>query len=187
MVRPLILVGDKTDHGGTVISGAPGSDAGGKAIARVGDKVTCPHKGHGGTTTIVSGDPTLMIDGMPAAREGDKTACGATLIAGQRVTTDGSGGGSGSGVRGAAAARSVGATSGPESESAYDQHFLVTNEATGEPLVDYPYVVTLASGVRIEGRTDLDGLTEKISSSEADTATLEVYEETPPLNPGWDR
>lgn len=186
MVRPLILVGDKTDHGGTVISGAPGSDAGGKAIARVGDKVTCPHKGHGGTTTIVSGDPTLMIDGMPAAREGDKTACGATLIAGQRVTTDGNGGGSGSNSNAEATARAAGAASSSNSDNSYDQHFLVTNEATGEPLVDYPYVITLASGARIEGRTDRDGLTDKVSSAEAETATLEVYEETPPLNPGWD-
>lgn len=187
MARPLILVGDKTDHGGTVISGAPGSDAGGKAIARVGDKVTCPHKGHGGTTTIVSGDPTLMIDGMPAAREGDKTACGATLLASQRVTTDGNGDSSASNSRASAAARAARATSSTDQNASYDQHFVVTDEATGKPLVDYPYIVTLASGARIEGRTDGNGLTEKVSSAEAETATLEVYEETPPLNPGWDR
>jgi uncharacterized Zn-binding protein involved in type VI secretion len=88
MSRPIILVGDKTDHGGTVISGAPTSDVDGRQIARVGDQVTCPKKGHGGTTTIVSGDPTCVIDGAPVARHGDKTACGATLIASQSVTFD---------------------------------------------------------------------------------------------------
>ncbi len=88
MSRPFILVGDTTDHGGTVISGAPGSDVQGRQIARVGDQVTCPRKGHGRVTTIVSGDPTCLIDGAPAARHGDKTACGATLIATQSLTTD---------------------------------------------------------------------------------------------------
>lgn len=86
--RPLIVVGDRTDHGGTVIQGSPASDVAGQAIARVGDQVTCPKKGHGGTTVIVSGDPTFLIDGQPAARHGDKTACGATLLSTQALGTD---------------------------------------------------------------------------------------------------
>jgi len=86
--RPLIVVGDKTDHGGTVIQGSSASDAAGKAIARVGDQVTCPKKGHGGTTVIASGDPSFMLDGQPAARHGDKTACGATLLSSQVLSAD---------------------------------------------------------------------------------------------------
>jgi uncharacterized Zn-binding protein involved in type VI secretion len=86
MTKPFIVIGDSTSHGGTVISGASGSEINGKAIARIGDKVTCPQKGHGGTTTIVSGDPTVIVDGSPAARHGDKTACGATLISSQAST-----------------------------------------------------------------------------------------------------
>lgn len=88
MGRPFIVLGDQTDHGGVVIQASGVSATHGKGIARVGDKVTCPKKGHGGTTVIVSGDPTMIIDGQPAARHGDKTACGATLIAGQSVSTD---------------------------------------------------------------------------------------------------
>ena len=88
MSRPFILVGDKTDHGGVVIQGSPSSDVEGKAIARVGDKVSCPKKGHGGTTVIATGDPTCIIDGQAAARHGDKTACGATLISSQATSTD---------------------------------------------------------------------------------------------------
>lgn len=88
MSRPFILVGDKTDHGGIVIQGSNVSDVGGIAIARVGDKVTCPRKGHGGTTMIVTGDPTCIIDGQPAARHGDKTTCGAILISSQASSTD---------------------------------------------------------------------------------------------------
>ncbi|MFG6469077.1 PAAR domain-containing protein [Roseateles sp. BYS87W] len=88
MGKPFIVLGDKTDHGGVVLEGSPVSTVMGKAIARVGDKVSCPKKGHGGTTTIVSGDPTCLIDGKPAARHGDKTACGATLLATQSVSFD---------------------------------------------------------------------------------------------------
>jgi uncharacterized Zn-binding protein involved in type VI secretion len=88
MGRPFIVIGDKTDHGGEVIEASGVTETHGKRIARVGDKVTCPKKGHGGTTVIVSGDPTMIIDGQPAARHGDKTACGATLIAAQSVSTD---------------------------------------------------------------------------------------------------
>lgn len=86
MARPFIVLGDKTDHGGEVIEASGVTDSHGKRLARVGDKVTCPKKGHG-TTVIATGDATMIIDGRPAARHGDKTACGATLIASQAVST----------------------------------------------------------------------------------------------------
>jgi uncharacterized Zn-binding protein involved in type VI secretion len=87
MGRPFIVLGDQTDHGGVVIEASGVTDTHGKRIARVGDKVTCPKKGHS-PTVIASGDTTMIIDGKAAARHGDKTACGATLIASQSVTTD---------------------------------------------------------------------------------------------------
>jgi uncharacterized Zn-binding protein involved in type VI secretion len=86
MTRPFILLGDKSSHGGTVVKASMTTDASGKGIARIGDLVACPIPGHG-TCPIVSGDPTVIIDGQPAARHGDTTACGATLIAGQFVST----------------------------------------------------------------------------------------------------
>lgn len=87
MGRPFIVLGDKTDHGGEVIEASGATETHGKRLARVGDKVTCPKKGHG-TTEIVTGDPTMIIDGKAAARHGDKTACGATLISSQSLSTD---------------------------------------------------------------------------------------------------
>ena len=93
MGRPFIVIGDQTDHGGVVVGASGTTDTHGKRIARVGDQVTCPKKGHG-TTVIVSGDPTMIIDGMPAARHGDKCACGATLISSQFVSTTSDGGAS---------------------------------------------------------------------------------------------
>ncbi|RTL28170.1 MAG: PAAR domain-containing protein [Burkholderiales bacterium] len=86
MGRPFIVLGDTTDHGGTVVEASGATDTQGKRIARVGDQVTCPKRNHG-TSVIVSGDATMIIDGKPAARHGDKCACGATLIAAQAITT----------------------------------------------------------------------------------------------------
>ena len=85
MAGPLIRLGDKTSHGGTVVEASPHSDIAGVGIARLGDKTVCPKHGN---APIVSGDSTLIVDGKPAARDGDKTACGATLIAGQQTTID---------------------------------------------------------------------------------------------------
>lgn len=85
MPGPLIRLGDKTSHGGTVVEASPHSDIDGVGIARMGDKTSCPKHG---SATIVSGDGSLLVDGKPAARAGDKTACGATLIAGQQTTID---------------------------------------------------------------------------------------------------
>ena len=85
MSGPLIKLGDKTSHGGTVIEASTQSDTGGAGIARMGDKTICPKHG---SSPIISGDSSLIIDGKPAARHGDKTACGASLIAGQQATID---------------------------------------------------------------------------------------------------
>lgn len=81
MSQFFIVVGDKTDHGGTVLEGSPADTINGKMIARVGDKVWCPHcRCH---TTIIEGDPGVLIDGKPAAYHGALTSCGAKLIASQ--------------------------------------------------------------------------------------------------------
>lgn len=84
MSKPFIVVGDKSSHGGVVVIGATTITTHGKLIARVNDKVTCPKCG---PTTIATGDSSMIVMGQPVARHGDKTACGATLIAGQSVTT----------------------------------------------------------------------------------------------------
>lgn len=79
MGRKVIVVGDPTDHGGRVISGSPTQQINGKAIARLGDQVDCPQKGHG-VNAIVEGEPSMLINGIPVALEGHKTACGCTLL-----------------------------------------------------------------------------------------------------------
>lgn len=78
-MKRVIRLGDKTSHDGTVVSAAPTAKINGKNVARLGDEVSCPNKGHG-TEKIVEGDPSWLVDGIPVALEGHKTSCGATLI-----------------------------------------------------------------------------------------------------------
>jgi uncharacterized Zn-binding protein involved in type VI secretion len=124
MSRPFIVLGDTTDHGGTVVGASVMSDTHGKGIARVGDQVTCPRPGHG-TTVIVTGDPTMIIDGQPAARHGDKCACGATLISSQAVSTVGGG-----------AASGVGATSATSSPPASKRSTAAPHAAVAAQMAD---------------------------------------------------
>lgn len=81
MSKPIIRMGDRTSHGGTVISGDVTWTLYDKAVARVGDMTVCPKCK--GTFPITEGANDLNGFGQAAARQGDKTACGATLIATQ--------------------------------------------------------------------------------------------------------
>lgn len=76
-----IVVGDKTDHGGTVITGDPTFDSNGKPMARIGDSVACPLCKRV-TKIVTSADPTSSTSQKGMAFDGDKTDCGATLISG---------------------------------------------------------------------------------------------------------
>lgn len=79
MARKIIVLGDSTDHGGKVIGGSPTQAIDGKPIARLGDMVSCPRKGHG-VNPIVEGDADYLVNGIPVALDGHKTACGCALI-----------------------------------------------------------------------------------------------------------
>lgn len=78
-MKRVIRIGDPSSHGGVVISAQPKTVLFGKPVAVVGDKVSCPIKGHG-VCPIVEGDPTWLVGGKAVALEGHKTACGAALI-----------------------------------------------------------------------------------------------------------
>jgi uncharacterized Zn-binding protein involved in type VI secretion len=83
--KPFIVLGDKTSHGGTVISADMTCDINGKYMARVNDTTVCPKCK--GTFRITTG-ANDMTDGAgnAYARDGDSTACGAKLLSAQ-VTT----------------------------------------------------------------------------------------------------
>ena len=85
MSKPFIVMGDKTSHGGTVISADLTSDINGKNMARVNDMTVCPRcKGTFAITTGAS--DTTDGAGNAYARHGDSTACGAKLLSAQATT-----------------------------------------------------------------------------------------------------
>lgn len=184
MGRPFIVIGDQTDHGGVVVGASGTTDTHGKRIARVGDQVTCPKKGHG-TTVIVSGDPSMIIDGMPAARHGDKCACGATLISSQFVSTTAEGGAANPSVASASQAEKsahLAQHAAPHMEideatglfvMSHDQFFVLSDELTGEPLSRWKYRLTWGNR-QIEGTTDEQGQTKKVAAPEKSDVKIEL-------------
>ncbi|MGO4332499.1 PAAR domain-containing protein [Cupriavidus sp. 2TAF22] len=78
-MQPVVLVGHRHScpiHGpGTVISGAAKANVGGRAIARVGDKISCG-------AVIVSGSAVATVEDKAVARQGDTTSHGGTLVEG---------------------------------------------------------------------------------------------------------
>lgn len=79
MQRAIVRLGDKTTHGGVVITASPVHTVRGIGIARKGDMVACPLPGHG-TNPIVEGCLVFTIGGRAVALHGHKTACGCSLI-----------------------------------------------------------------------------------------------------------
>lgn len=178
----MIVLGDKTDHGGEVIESSGVTDTHGKRIARVGDKVYCPKKGHG-TTEIVTGDNTMIIDGKAVAHHGCKTSCGATLISSQSLTTvEFGGGGSGAGIGPTSSPAALSnslrqAVAGDDAQPEkllFDIHFLLKDDKTGAPLVGMPYKITLDTGDEFFGQTDASGLTQKVGADAQRIAYLEA-------------
>jgi uncharacterized Zn-binding protein involved in type VI secretion len=78
-MRRVVLVGHRHScpiHGeGTVTSGAADAASDGRAVARVGDTISCG-------AVITTGSPDFTMDGRSVAREGDQTSHGGTLIEG---------------------------------------------------------------------------------------------------------
>jgi uncharacterized Zn-binding protein involved in type VI secretion len=154
-----IIVGDKTTHGGVVISGSPTNKWHGISIARKTDKVYCPKcKPH--IFEIAEGlDNFTDTDSrLPVATEGHLTTCGAALIAEAEASEF------------IMHAMNFMANESP----AYDQHFLVKDKETGNPIISMPYKITLSDRREYIGITDKNGLTEKIYSNSSQTAIIEI-------------
>jgi uncharacterized Zn-binding protein involved in type VI secretion len=168
-MRRVIRLGDRTSHGGYVVAATSHFTVMGMDVARLGDKCTCPKKGHN-NCYIVEGDPDWTIDGIPVALEGHKLSCGAVLISSMPNAGRDDWGGSSSSSSLQPAVSSVSKTE----EIAHDIHFLVEDESTGRPLANIPYKITLENGKSVEGKTDERGLTEKISDTSSTIASLEA-------------
>jgi uncharacterized Zn-binding protein involved in type VI secretion len=200
--KPFIVLGDRTDHGGTVVSASPTSTTHGKQIARLGDQVTCPRCR--GSHVIAEGDASMPIDGQPAAYEGCKTTCGAKLIASQFVSTTqpSGGGGSGAASSGACATGSAvaeaastsaalpagmgsigsGQAAGYQDEQLDDAgqrfrgRFRVVDADTGAPIDGLAIRVRSTGGQYMTGTTDADGYTQWLERDAAERLAFDVME-----------
>lgn len=76
------LMGDRTSHGGAILSGSPTSRWHGIPIARKGDRTFCPRcKPYFFEIAEGLDSCTDTVDRTSMATEGHRTTCGATLIA----------------------------------------------------------------------------------------------------------
>jgi uncharacterized Zn-binding protein involved in type VI secretion len=174
--RPIVRQGDRTTHGGTVLTGDPTFILLGRQVARVGDSVSCPRCKR--TSRIVTGAPT-MFDGQLVARQDDLTDCGAKLIASQFTDTydDGTDGPGEATLASKPAVESPAAQSERTGREAETEHsdgddlvpcgirFQAIDPTSGSPLAKRPYIVTREDGAQHGGLTDAQGYTEVIETS----------------------
>lgn len=78
-------VGDRSSHGGTIVSGAVTVMVDGQPVARVGDMHVCGDPQHG-TTPIITGSAKHSAEGAAIARVGDLVGCGAVITEGSPTT-----------------------------------------------------------------------------------------------------
>ncbi len=79
MSKGFVLLGDKTTHGGEVMSASSTMIVNGKKVALIGDEITCPIIGHG-INTIIEGSPEWISDGKAIVVDGCHCACGCQVI-----------------------------------------------------------------------------------------------------------
>ncbi|MGO4765776.1 PAAR domain-containing protein [Cupriavidus sp. 2KB_3] len=76
----LIRLGDANDHGGKVVSASATMRYDGRAVARMGDSVSCPRHPEVRPNLIIEGDASMQDHGVPIARHGHRATCGCKLI-----------------------------------------------------------------------------------------------------------
>lgn len=84
MGRNVVRLGDKTTHGGSVITASSTSIIEGKPVALIGDLVSCPKKGHG-VNKIIEGAKHCFSDGKPIVIDYCLCECGCKVISSIRT------------------------------------------------------------------------------------------------------
>ncbi|WP_253272419.1 PAAR domain-containing protein [Chromobacterium subtsugae] len=165
-MKPVIRLGDPTDHGGNVTSASSTTTMFGKAVALVGDSVSCPKQGHT-NCVIVEGDPSWTVGGRGVALEGHKVSCGATLIStmGEVMRSYEGSGAASSGNNAAAAALAAAGAATVASHLFNDKYQL--HDEDGQPLRNAEYTIIRADGSQEHGTSDGSGYTHMIDDHSA--------------------
>lgn len=77
-MKNVVVLGDKTSHGGTVISASSTFEIMGKYAALLNDSVSCPEHG---PNRIIECDPGYEEVGKGIVVHGCKTECGSMVLA----------------------------------------------------------------------------------------------------------
>jgi uncharacterized Zn-binding protein involved in type VI secretion len=178
-MRRVIRLGDRTSHGGYVVSATSQFTVMGMDVARLGDKCTCPKKGHN-NCYIVEGDPDWTIDGVPVALEGHKLSCGAVLISSMpNAGRDEWGGDSAAATLLASNVtqkQGVEALTKPGKDT--DEQIRI-RDADGNRIANVPYYIMDESGNAYRGFSDAQGCCERIRTD--DVQMLEILLGVPAL------
>lgn len=158
-----IVVGDRTSHGGIVVSGCPNFLIHGQPIARVGDKVHCPRCGD--TTIATSSHSSVAAYGAAVAYDKDQTSCGAILYS-RHNDLNGWGGND---------ASTTIEDKDPDSETIlesklsaaapqnkFQEHFTLYDLLTGAAMPNIGYSIKNNEGEIFEGTTDAQGRTDVV-------------------------
>lgn len=162
--RGVIRIGDKTDHGGEVVSASSGTIVMGKEAALADDKTHCP---------TCKGQFAIKPDGKGAkhqgrfyAYHGDVTECGARLLSSLMSSEP--------------AARTL--VNQDEhgqpapSEPAFDDRFVLLDDETGAPVAFVEYAIKRADGRIEHGTTNERGETHLLSAV-AVSESVQIYAE----------
>lgn len=184
MAQPLIVLGDKTSHGGTVITASPFSDTHGKGWARIGDMVSCPQCG--GVFPISQGDTSLIDDGKPVAYHGCKVACGATLLSSQNFTITTPSSGAAAGAEAQVFPENFGSVGSDLIATYQDEamdnsqyfrgRFQVLDQSTGEPVSGVEARIRSTDGQYITGTTDSEGFTKWVERNATETLAFDLIQ-----------
>ncbi len=189
-MKPLIVIGDKTNHGGTVITASTISATNGKGWARVGDMVSCPRCK--GVFPIAQGDNGLRTEGRAVAYDGCKTACGALLISSQTLSLTApvdtaaraaTGRGVPANLMAGFGLIAMGLAGGYKEEPVragndrFRGRFRLVDATTGEPVSNQAVRVRSTGGQSITGRTDANGYTDWVERDARETLAFDLLQD----------
>ncbi|WP_371765090.1 PAAR domain-containing protein [Massilia sp.] len=189
-MKPLIVIGDKTSHGGTVITCSSISTTNGKGWARVGDMVSCPRCK--GVFPIAQGDNGLRTEGRAVAYDGCKTACGALLISSQTLSLTGPVDTatpaalgrdvpvnlkSGFGLIATRLASDYKDEPVGAGTDRFRGRFQLVDAVTGEPVSNQTVRVRSTGGQSITGRTDANGYTDWVERDAREALAFDLLQD----------
>ena len=165
-----IRVKDRAACGGIVVEGDPFCISHGQPYAFQGAKMSCKKN-----CVIAEGYPiSFLTNGKNQVIHGMKTS-GQCPLTSTFNDVDGVGNSSGEEIPVRFVQDEAGDWIGKTNEG-YDQHFILTDEESGQPLANRHYRMKF-KGRTIEGKTDAQGKTEKVFSDEPAEVTIEIMPE----------